>query len=106
MFDLFCACDVMNVLSVKKMKNWKKRQKKDKYLLNNVNLKIKLRRSRDAIALMADTAEYKIKIKEMALYVRKVKLSPAVIMGDMKALEKTSGKYPVRKVCILMFYVI
>jgi hypothetical protein len=51
----------------------------DKYLLNHVDLKIKLRRSRDAFALMADAANYKIKIKEMALYVRKVQLSPAVV---------------------------
>jgi hypothetical protein len=70
----------------------------DKYLLNHVNLKIKLRRSRDAFALVADAANYKIKIKKMALYVRKVQLSPAVRMGHVKALEKTSCKYPVRRV--------
>jgi hypothetical protein len=34
----------------------------DKYLLNHVDLKIKLRRSRDAFALVADAANYKIKI--------------------------------------------
>jgi hypothetical protein len=34
----------------------------------------------------------------MALYVKKVQLSPAVRMGHMKALEKTSCKYPVRRV--------
>jgi hypothetical protein len=70
----------------------------DKYLLNQVDLKIKLRRSRDAFALVADAANYKIKIKEMALYVRKVQLSPAFRMGHVKALEKTSCKYPVRRV--------
>jgi hypothetical protein len=63
-----------------------------------VDLKIKLRRSRDAFALVADAANYKIKIKEMALYVRKVQLSAAVRMGHVKALEKTSCKYPVRRV--------
>ena len=67
----------------------------DKDLLNHVHLKIKLRRSRDAFALVAN---YKIKIKEMAMYVRKVQLSPAVRMGHMKALEKTSCKYLVRRV--------
>ena len=70
----------------------------DKYLLNHVDLKIKLRRSRDAFALVAEATNYKIKIKEMALYVRKVQLSPAVRMGHVKALEKTSCKYPVRRV--------
>ena len=44
----------------------------DKYLLNQVNLKIKLRRRREAFALVADAANYKVKIKKMALYVRKV----------------------------------
>jgi hypothetical protein len=51
-----------------------------------------------AFALVADAANYKIKIKEMALYVRKVQLSSAVRMGHVKALEKTSCKYPVRRV--------
>ena len=39
----------------------------DKYLLNHVDLKIKLRRSRDAFALVADAANYEIKINEMTL---------------------------------------
>ena len=34
----------------------------------------------------------------MALYVRKVQLSPVVRMGHVKTLEKTSCKYPVRRV--------
>ena len=50
----------------------------EKYLLNHVNLKIKLRRSRDVFALMADADTYKIKIKDLALFVRYVQLSPAV----------------------------
>jgi len=70
----------------------------DKYLLNHVDLKNKTRRSWDASALDAEAANYKIKIKEMALYVRKVQLSPTVRMGHVKALEKTSCKYPVRRV--------
>ena len=61
-------------------------------------MKIKLRRSRDAFALVADAANYEIKIKEMALHVRKVQLSPAVRMVHVEALEKTSCKYPVRRV--------
>ena len=70
----------------------------EKYLLNHVNLKIKLRRSRDVFALMADANTYKIKIKDLALFVRNVQLSPAVRMGHVKALEKTSCKYPIRRI--------
>jgi hypothetical protein len=46
----------------------------EKYLLNYVNLKIKLRRSRDVFALMADADTYKIKIKDLALFVRNAHL--------------------------------
>jgi hypothetical protein len=44
----------------------------EKYLLNDVDLKIKLRRSRDVFALMADADNYKIKMKDLALFVRNV----------------------------------
>ena len=55
----------------------------EKYLLNHVNLKIKFRRSRGVFALMADADNYKIKIKDLALFVRNVQLSPAVRMGHV-----------------------
>ena len=70
----------------------------EKYLLNHVDLKIKLRRSRDVFALMVGADNYKIKIKDLALFVRNVQLSPAVRMGHVKAFEKTSCKYPIRRV--------
>jgi hypothetical protein len=47
---------------------------------------------------MADDDNYKIKIKDLALFVRNVQLSPAVRMGYVKAFEKTSCKYPIRRV--------
>jgi uncharacterized protein YbbC (DUF1343 family) len=55
----------------------------------DVTLKIKLRRSRDVFALMADADNYKIKIKDLALFVRNVHLSPAVRMGHVKASLST-----------------
>jgi hypothetical protein len=47
---------------------------------------------------MADADNYKIKIKDIALFVRNVQLSPAVRMGHVNALEKTSCKYLIRRV--------
>jgi hypothetical protein len=58
----------------------------EKYLLNYDNLKIKLRRSRDMFGLMADAQNYKIKIKDLALFVRDIQLNPGVRMGHVKAL--------------------
>jgi hypothetical protein len=47
---------------------------------------------------MADTGNYKIITKDLALFMRNVQLSPVVRMGHVKALEKTSCKYPIRRV--------
>jgi hypothetical protein len=47
---------------------------------------------------MADADNYKIIIKDLALFVRNVQLNPAVRMGHVKALEKTSCKYPIRRI--------
>jgi hypothetical protein len=47
---------------------------------------------------MADADNHKIKIKDLALFVRNVQLSPTVRMGHVKAFEKTSCKYPIRRV--------
>ena len=70
----------------------------EKYLLNYDNLKIKLRRSRDVFALMADADNYKMKIKDLALFVRDIQLNPAVRMGHVKVLGKISFKYPIRRI--------
>ncbi len=70
----------------------------DKYLINHVDLKLKLRRSRDQFALCGDADDYKIKINDIGLYVRKIQLSPTVRLAHAKALEKTSCKYPIRRV--------
>jgi hypothetical protein len=49
---------------------------------------------------MADANNYKIKIKDLALFVRNVQLSSAVRMGHVKALEKTNCKYPIRRIAV------
>jgi hypothetical protein len=56
----------------------------EKYLLNQVEMKIKLRRSRDVFALTGVTGTFKNKIKDISLFVRKVQLSPNIRMGHVK----------------------
>ena len=70
----------------------------EKYLLNQVEMKIKLRRGRDVFALTGVTDTFKIKIKDISLFVRKLQLSLSIRMRHVKALEKTSSKYPIRRV--------
>ena len=70
----------------------------ERYLLNNVDVKITLTRSKDAFCLMAEDNEFKVKIKEINLFVRKVRLSPTVRMAHVKGLERTPAKYPIRRI--------
>jgi len=68
-----------------------------RYLLNEVNVKIKLVRSRDTFWLMGAN-QYKTSTESAILYVRKVKLSSSVFLAHAKALENGTAKYPVRRV--------
>ena len=62
----------------------------DRYLLNGVDIKVRLVQSKDTFALMArgSSPAYKITIVEAALFARKAKLNPSVQMGHIKALDR------------------
>jgi hypothetical protein len=77
----------------------------DKYLLNKVTMKVRCVRSKDSFALMATgiNPTYKIKIQEAILFVRKVKINSTIQVAHMKALEKGSAKYPIRRIETKLF---
>ena len=62
----------------------------DKFLINGVDVKILLVRSKPAFALMAGgvNPEYKINIVNATLFAKKATLNPTVQMAHIKALEK------------------
>ena len=68
----------------------------DRFLINGVTVKIQLVRSKDAFSLMAGGAnpDYKVRIVDAVLFVRKAVLSPTVAMAHIRALEKGTAKYP------------
>jgi len=68
----------------------------DRYLLNEVHVKIKLVRSRNSFCLMS-AEEFKVKIENAIMFVRKVKLSPSVFLAHAKALDNATAKYPIRR---------
>ncbi len=72
----------------------------DRLLLNNVTLRIKLTRSRDAFALMSTKGTEKIKLLDFKLFIRRVNVSPSVLLAHAQALEKSPAKYPVNRVDI------
>ena len=76
----------------------------ERYLLNEVNVKIKLTRSKDDFCLMHN-GNFKVQLVNATLYVRKVRLLPSVFLAQAKTLEKSNAKYPIRRVVCKTFQV-
>jgi len=72
----------------------------NRYLLNEVGVKRKLIRSKDAFCLMGAC---KAKILHASMFVRKVKLVPSVFLAHAKTLERGTAKYPIRRVVCKSF---
>ncbi|XP_031789026.1 uncharacterized protein F54H12.2-like [Nasonia vitripennis] len=77
----------------------------DKMLINGVEMRVRLVRSKDAFCLMDATADgkFKLSIKEATLIVRRVKISPGVLLAHAQALSKTTAKYPITRVEVKSF---
>src|SRR6266536_5161155 len=76
-----------------------------RYLPSEINMRIRLVRSRDAFCLMSTGTPYKVKIVECKLHIRKVKLRPSIYIAHAKTLEKGNAKYPIRRVVCKTFTV-
>lgn len=72
----------------------------ERYLLNQVDVKVKMYRNPVNFALMAenDSVEYKIDIQDIYILAKKVRVNPAVIYGHAQILEKRNALYPFKKV--------
>jgi len=69
----------------------------DRYMLNEVNVKIKL--------YVMFQADCKVMTTKAAMFVRKVNLSPSVFLAHTKASENGTAKYPIRRVVCKTFTV-
>ena len=72
----------------------------NRLMLNLVDVKVKLIRSKPEFCLLSSTedAKYKVVLNHASLFIRKTKVSPGVILGHAKALEKTTAKYAIERV--------
>ena len=79
----------------------------NRYLLNGVEVRLRLIRSNDLFCLHgnANQADNKVSLKEVTLFVRKVKPNPAVQLAHVKALQHGTAKYPLRRVEVKSFTV-
>ncbi|XP_035205678.1 uncharacterized protein F54H12.2-like [Stegodyphus dumicola] len=69
----------------------------ERLLLNMVDMKIKLIRSKPEFCLLGE-GEFKVLLEQASLFVRKVRVSPGVVLGHAKSLEKSTAKYPINRV--------
>ena len=76
----------------------------DKLLLNGVEVRLRLVRSKDAFCLMdASDKNYSAHITEATLLVRRVKVNPTVLVAHSKTLASTTAKYPITRVEVKTF---
>jgi hypothetical protein len=67
-----------------------------KYLLSNINVQLKLTRSRTEFCFMGD-ASPQISIEDTFLRVRRVKVAASEMLRHALELEKTTAKYPIKE---------
>lgn len=77
----------------------------DKYLLNNVDLSLRFVRNKSDFLLMqsADAIQRKVLLREVSLIIRKVKVSPSIILQHARLLQQNSVKMNLTKVEIKSF---
>ena len=75
----------------------------NRYLLNNVDVTFQFTKSKNEFCLMVDpttTDIINIDFINIYLKVRRVKISPTIMLNHAMALEKANAKYPIKKVLI------
>ena len=76
----------------------------EKYLLNRVDINIRLIRAAPNFYLMSDSENtYKIKIMSACFVARKAKISPSLRLAHEKALSRAPALYPISRVLTNVF---
>jgi len=84
-------CDIFNI---------------NKYMLNNIDIKLVFTRSSDSFCLFAAAGtECTVSIQDTFLRIRRVKISNAVMLAHAMALEQTTAKYPIKRVLVKPFVI-
>ncbi|XP_071580194.1 uncharacterized protein F54H12.2-like [Temnothorax nylanderi] len=75
----------------------------DKFLINGVEVRMRLVRSKDSFCLMENTSTSKIRILDASLLVKRAKISPGILLAHARMLSKTTAKYPLTRVEVKTF---
>ena len=77
----------------------------NRYLLNGVDIRLRLIRSKDIFCLHGNATGCKVSLKEVVLFVHKVKPNASIQLAHTKALQLATAKYPLRRVEVKRFTV-
>ncbi|XP_052127486.1 uncharacterized protein F54H12.2-like [Frankliniella occidentalis] len=72
----------------------------DRLILNNVTISLKATRSRDDFVIMSTKGTEKLKLLDFKVVMRRVTVSPSVMLAHAQVLEKAHAKYPLTRVDI------
>ena len=75
------------------------------YFLNRIEIRLPLIRSKDRFCLYGNAAECKVSLKEVVLFVHKVKPNSSIQLAHTKALQLATAKDPLRRAEIKSFTV-
>lgn len=76
----------------------------DKYLLNGVDLTIKLQHAKKTFHLIGEAnADATVKILEAEIHTRKVKINPSILIAHARALAISTAKYNITRVDVKSF---
>jgi hypothetical protein len=80
----------------------------ERYLLNQCDLRVEIYRNSDKFCLI-DVAKanenYKLEINRMSLFIKKIEISDTIGLALESMLQKTSVKYPIRRVQITSLHI-
>lgn len=71
----------------------------EKFLINGVEMRVKLVRTKEAFNLMtsATDTKFKVKFNSASLLVRKIRINPSILLAHQKVLATTTAKYPISR---------
>ncbi|XP_046491084.1 uncharacterized protein F54H12.2-like [Neodiprion pinetum] len=75
----------------------------DKFLINGMELRLRLVRSRDSFCIMEAENRHKPHILKTSLLVRRMEISPGILLAHARTLAKGTAKYPVTRVEVKSF---
>ena len=81
---------------------------KEKYLLDMVKVRLRLHRSKNQFCLICSETNpnFKVKVLDAVLKVRKVHISPNAYLGITSALKENTAKYPIGCVIIKSYSIL